>query len=249
MSDNAGLLRAILDDPDDDTPRLVFADWLEEHDEGARAELIRLQCHLARLCHSADAPFESALEAGQLLPGLRQAFLAPLVALGLAECGGRFHYGGDTGLVYYFRRGFVEDIEVFGAGAAQRFIEQAQRLFGLTPLRHLRFRPERSIPTRPLRDSNEFEPVRLPSLAALVRLPEVARLRSLDLRGHNLGDGVAWALLGSPHLGPSTVLLLGGNGISPDSEQALRERFGNAVSFHPRPNVPPFAAGEDDIPF
>ena len=35
------LLRAIRDDPDDDLPRLAFADWLDEHDEPDRAAFVR----------------------------------------------------------------------------------------------------------------------------------------------------------------------------------------------------------------
>jgi uncharacterized protein (TIGR02996 family) len=42
-------LRTCLDHPDDDTPRLIYADWLEDHDEQARAELIRVQCELEKL--------------------------------------------------------------------------------------------------------------------------------------------------------------------------------------------------------
>lgn len=38
------LLRAILSDPRDDTPRLVYADWLDENGEPDRAEFIRVQC-------------------------------------------------------------------------------------------------------------------------------------------------------------------------------------------------------------
>jgi uncharacterized protein (TIGR02996 family) len=41
------LLKAVKDAPDEDAPRLVLADWLEEHGDEAqrgRAELIRLQC-------------------------------------------------------------------------------------------------------------------------------------------------------------------------------------------------------------
>jgi len=34
----------IIDHPDDDTPRLIFADWLEENEEPEWAALIRLQC-------------------------------------------------------------------------------------------------------------------------------------------------------------------------------------------------------------
>lgn len=41
---NAAFLQAILDQPDDLAVRLVYADWLEEHNDPDRAEFIRLQC-------------------------------------------------------------------------------------------------------------------------------------------------------------------------------------------------------------
>jgi len=51
MDDRHALMAAIIANPDEDTPRLVLADWLDEngdeHDHG-RAEFIRLQCELAR---------------------------------------------------------------------------------------------------------------------------------------------------------------------------------------------------------
>ena len=40
---------AIRANPDDDTPRLVYADWLQEQGDEPRAEFIRVQCALARL--------------------------------------------------------------------------------------------------------------------------------------------------------------------------------------------------------
>jgi uncharacterized protein (TIGR02996 family) len=43
------LLLAIRDNPDDDTPRLIYADWQDEHDQPEHAELIRLQCEIRRL--------------------------------------------------------------------------------------------------------------------------------------------------------------------------------------------------------
>jgi uncharacterized protein (TIGR02996 family) len=49
MSDRAALLAAILAHPGEDTPRLAYADWLDEHGESARAEFIRVQIELARL--------------------------------------------------------------------------------------------------------------------------------------------------------------------------------------------------------
>lgn len=48
MSDRAALETGIVARPDDDTARLVFADWLEEHDEPLRAEFIRLQIEWER---------------------------------------------------------------------------------------------------------------------------------------------------------------------------------------------------------
>src|SRR5262245_51518143 len=48
MSERDAFLRAITTEPADDTARLVFADWLEEHGEPERAELIRVQCELCR---------------------------------------------------------------------------------------------------------------------------------------------------------------------------------------------------------
>lgn len=49
MTDRHAILTAIRETPDDDTPRLVFADWLEEHGEPERAELIRAQIERARI--------------------------------------------------------------------------------------------------------------------------------------------------------------------------------------------------------
>ncbi|MGL6076505.1 MAG: TIGR02996 domain-containing protein [Fimbriiglobus sp.] len=44
--DEAALLRTICEDPDADLPRLVYADWLEEHDRIERAEFIRWQIEI-----------------------------------------------------------------------------------------------------------------------------------------------------------------------------------------------------------
>jgi uncharacterized protein (TIGR02996 family) len=42
------LWAAIRAHPDDDTPRLIYADWLQERGDEARAEFIRVQCALAQ---------------------------------------------------------------------------------------------------------------------------------------------------------------------------------------------------------
>jgi uncharacterized protein (TIGR02996 family) len=54
MTHDEAFLQAILESPDDDAPRLVYADWLDEHGDPARAEFIRLQCRLENM--SLDDP-------------------------------------------------------------------------------------------------------------------------------------------------------------------------------------------------
>lgn len=57
MGEREALLAAVIADPDDDLPRLVYADWLEERRAGsdvARARLIRLQIELARMSDEDD---------------------------------------------------------------------------------------------------------------------------------------------------------------------------------------------------
>ena len=48
LEEHEAFLRAIFDAPDDDTPRLVYADFLDDHGFPDRAELIRVQCERER---------------------------------------------------------------------------------------------------------------------------------------------------------------------------------------------------------
>jgi len=41
VNEREALIRSIIDQPDDDTSRLVFADWLDEHSESSQAMYIR----------------------------------------------------------------------------------------------------------------------------------------------------------------------------------------------------------------
>lgn len=64
MRDDEALLAAVVAHPGEDTPRLAYADWLDEHTPdkrpspahgpSARAELIRVQCRLAALTPADD---------------------------------------------------------------------------------------------------------------------------------------------------------------------------------------------------
>jgi uncharacterized protein (TIGR02996 family) len=95
MTDATALLAAIRAAPDDDAPRLVYADWLDEHGQPERAEFIRVQCALAR----ADSPALRRREA-ELLAAHHDEFAGLLLAPGFRF---RFERGfpvafGHTGL-------------------------------------------------------------------------------------------------------------------------------------------------------
>src|SRR5262245_55720746 len=98
MSDDDAFLQAVLDRPDDDAPRLVYADWLEEHGDPDRAEFIRVQIEQARLPQGdRRGPALRKREKG-LLKANKKAWLRPFADL---------IYKGE------FRRGFLERVEVF----------------------------------------------------------------------------------------------------------------------------------------
>ncbi len=57
MDENC-FLNAICEDPFDDAPRLVYADWLEERGESDYPEFVRLSCRLAELVGEQNLGFE-----------------------------------------------------------------------------------------------------------------------------------------------------------------------------------------------
>lgn len=48
MNTHDAFMAAIVENLDDDAPRLIYADWLEEQGDRDRAEFIRVQCEIAR---------------------------------------------------------------------------------------------------------------------------------------------------------------------------------------------------------
>jgi uncharacterized protein (TIGR02996 family) len=77
MTDGEALYRAILESPDDDAPRLVWADWLEENGDPERAQFVRLQCELASL-DPGDIRGDEVSEHLPRLTGRRETWTAEL---------------------------------------------------------------------------------------------------------------------------------------------------------------------------
>src|SRR5258708_3140171 len=111
-------LTAILDNIDDDLPRLVYADWLEERGD-PRGEFIRVQCTLARMTESDPRWQDVKAREKALLGKYRETWIEPIRGLIRDE---------------EFHRRFVEQ----GTGDAVQFLANADTLFRRTPLRHLR---------------------------------------------------------------------------------------------------------------
>ena len=63
LSQHEAFLRAIYDVPEDDTPRLVYADFLEEHGDPDKAAYIRYEIEAARAEDSRRAELEAARQA------------------------------------------------------------------------------------------------------------------------------------------------------------------------------------------
>src|SRR4051812_28078438 len=87
MTQDESFLQAIRAEPDDDTVRLIYADWLMEQDDPVRAErgeFIRLQIEHARLPpgHEQRQPLEQRQQ--ELLARHWEAWIGPLREL----CGG-----------------------------------------------------------------------------------------------------------------------------------------------------------------
>ncbi len=97
-------LDAIAASPEDDAPRLVFADWLDEHGRPEEAELIRLQCRLDPDRDRFDDPAVNAARdrTEELLRPLQRA----------EDRWFKSRTGGRVDFVADWRRGFVDTLKL-----------------------------------------------------------------------------------------------------------------------------------------
>ena len=230
----------IRDAPADDGPRLIYADWLDEHGQSDCADFIRLQCALDRLPDD-DLRRPDLRERERQLSEAHEARwaadLAPLVT------------------DWSFHRGVIDSVSVDPA----QFLASGAAIFELAPIRKVRFLDigeglkdlaenpllrhirELDLSGNPLGDRGPMLLARSPHLAglhaldlgftdlgatglkALADAPAFGGLRSLRVND-NPGLGVVGlrALADSPHLTALIDLDLSGNGLS---DAALRPLF------------------------
>jgi len=190
--------------PDDDTPRLIFADWLQEQDGFGvewgidRARFIRVQIALARLLEEEAAADET--EVGNR--GERESLRA---ALRRAESGLQERHRVEWTAAFKglatgpeFRRGFVDEVKV----AARDLVRHSHELFSAGPLRHLR-----------LLDLGG-------SLTTVFQCAYLSRLHTLTVFAQHAGEPLARAVAQCPHLSSLRTLRL------------ARNRFEDAATVH-----------------
>jgi uncharacterized protein (TIGR02996 family) len=212
-SPEQALLRGVLDHPDDDAPRLVFADWLEEHGDAARAEFIRVQIDLAILPAGDRRGAALRKREKALLKAHRKEWLKPFD--GLIDEG-------------EFRRGFVERVTVF---CDQLLTENAGTLFEIAPVRDLEVLPLGDDLDTPVRDLYDEEYVNEEDVglgfenidfeALLGNLPGIWRLTRLDLRMHFMTDESVAKLARVKHLSNLRALNLADNEVRGNAMRAL----------------------------
>lgn len=235
-AEERAFLSRIREQPDEDGPRLIFADWLDDQGD-SRAEFIRVQCALAQL--PGDDPRRAELEQQEhnLLEAHQAAWSAKLQGLASA---------------WTYRRGLIEAISV----DATAFLERGAEIFRHGPIRRVRFieagRCFSKLVESPLltkipeidlcgnflgnggiqllsraQQLNQLESLHLgfndltnQGLRALAEFPQLSQLRELFLDDNKqLGTPGIRALADSPYLGQLRLLDLSGNGLT---EPAIR---------------------------
>jgi uncharacterized protein (TIGR02996 family) len=199
---------AILEAPDEDTPRLVFADWLTDQGEEAHAEFIRLQCRLAVHPQEDEQWLAWKVREEELWGVLRERWQGLLAELRLQRL-----------TLANFRRGFVnrpiglrltEDVLARGDDRWTFFLQidslQPSGVGATSPA----FFASRQL-ARVVAIDCERSGVNDDALAPLATSPHLGRLRKLGLFRNHTGPAGAAALAACPSLTGLTELILDEN--------------------------------------
>jgi uncharacterized protein (TIGR02996 family) len=179
------LLRDVVEHPEDDVPRLIYADWLEEHGtkaDAARAEFIRVQCALARLDEDHPRHRDLKQRESELLGSHQDRWLAELPELPGVRWQG-------------FSRGFVDKAFMKNLKA---FRTQGEAMFAAAPV-----------------ETVYFQGLTPKTARELAGLPLLGRVRVLVLAKSDMGDVGLEELFRSPHLANLAQLTVGVQNIGP----------------------------------
>jgi uncharacterized protein (TIGR02996 family) len=206
MSDErAGFLAAIREAPEDDAPRLVFADWLEDHGDEQRAEFIRAQVLAARLDDLDPQRIRLDRRAAALLKKNEKKWLTPVRRIA-QTC--------------EVDRGFPRNVVVNSA----KFREKGEALLALEPIWSVRPTGLRSdakhieelmrglAGVRELAIENQTgmsSSIRVADWQKILTSPALESVRTLVLENNSLPVASHQTLFETPHLRNVRRLVLG----------------------------------------
>ena len=206
-----GFLDDIVANIDDDTPRLVYADWLTENGRDDRAEFIRVQIEQARLPTWDAAQVHLRLREQELQQLHGEEWLAELPAVEGTKWEG-------------FRRGIIAEVS-FASFEAMRTNAHACR--AVAPVEAVTVRwPRRKESKKAVPPIAELRELSLTGrldgeneMAWLAASPQLATLRCLTARG--LWTDTVRTLVASPHLAGLRTLRLPSNNLGNAGIRAL----------------------------
>lgn len=220
MTQHDALLAAVCAAPDDDLPRLVYADWCDENGDPDRAEFIRTQIEIAK---GAKGEKLGALQEREkvLLAEHESRWTEPLWGFG----------DNIFDEPYGYRRGFVEDLATHG------FLkEHGDELFRLAPIRRLLMMDigsyeELAACTHLLKIvSLDLSLAPLGEESGIQHLflsPYLSNLTTLIVRGDGANGGLDWiglrSITRSKSLANLRTLDIGNNALSRDRHHPDRE--------------------------
>jgi uncharacterized protein (TIGR02996 family) len=202
-------LQAILDSPDNDIPRLVFADWLEEQGN-PRGAFIRLQCQRAKMTRYDPGWKDILAQESAIFKQFDAEWSKPVLRLADA---------------IEYRRGFIEHVRV----SATKLLRNADRLFRIAPVCSIRLdhvdRLAEIGQAKWLARVRELDMSQNPlghrSLRALFESEHCRSLRLLRLTECALDFNAVRVIAGEANLGNLLTLNLSANGIGAEGAQAL----------------------------
>jgi uncharacterized protein (TIGR02996 family) len=208
---DAAFIQAIRDEPHDDVPRLVYADYLEDEGQSLRAELIRIQCELSCGVKDRGRAVEMLGRMRELVIHHRAQWLGPLAL---------------HAPVAIFERGFIEEVAL----PARGFLQDAPAIMAAHPITRLILRGAAG-PMDKLAACPELAMLRWmdlrendldgPDIEILADSPHLRALTTLNLAGNRIGRTGMRALVATGNLRELETLNLARNGVSDGGAEAL----------------------------
>lgn len=216
MSLRAQLWDTMRASPDDDLPRLVFADWLAEQGQTDRAAFVQAQVARAALPPDDPGRVSIELEEWALRHRSEASWRAELPQIDPNLRWGRYH------------RGFVRQV---GLSDPQQWLDHASALMEATLIEGVvlpwaRLGTVPVLPAHPqLRELTVYGTLIDDDNARwLADSPILSTVRRLNVVASDLGSGALRILLGSPHLQQLEALRLPYHQLDDDGVAAIIER-------------------------